>query len=342
MGNKHVRKHLSGIIATITLAFVAVISLTGSGQAFAVTSKTTTNQANTLKISPVRTDLTVKPGETGTVTMKVTNLTKTPMTLQAIENDFVAGDEKGTPALILDANTYAPTHSLKRFMSPLSNVTIPASKTQDVVLTIKVPIDGKPGGYYGAVRFVPLVADGSSSVNLSASAASLILMTVPGDLVEQLNLTNFDIKQDGHAVGGFLNSPDNMSVDVRFTNSGNVQAAPYGQVYVKQGNKVLYTKDFNQDEPRDMVLPDSARKWTVPLDKLGAFGQYTIGATFTYGTSNKSVDISKTIWIVPITYIIAAIVGIVVLILLIVGIWLFLRSYKRRVLNKHGGGGYRR
>lgn len=38
---------------------------------------------------------------------------------------------------------------------------------------------------------------------------------------------------------------------------------------------------------------------------------------------------------------IAAVVGVLVLIALIVGIWLFLRSYKQRVLRSHGGGGGR-
>jgi hypothetical protein len=37
--------------------------------------------------------------------------------------------------------------------------------------------------------------------------------------------------------------------------------------------------------------------------------------------------------------IIAAVVGVLVLIGLIVGIWMFLRNYKRRILHKHGGSG---
>lgn len=89
-------------------------------------------------------------------------------------------------------------------------------------------------------------------------------------------------------------------------------------------------------------LPDSARRWDIPLDKLGKFGKYTIGATFTYGTGNKSIDFSKTIWIIPLSYVIGAVVGLVVLILLIVGIWLGLRAYKGRVIKSSGGGGYRR
>ena len=333
------KKQFSRVIAGATLALGALIVVaTGGSQALAV-SDTTTNNANTLKIAPVRSDIMVKPGEIKKVDMKVTNLTNAPMTIRPIENDFIAGDEKGSPALILDDDKYAPTHSLKRFMVPMKNVTIPAKEMKTVTLTIRVPGDAKAGGYYGAVRFAPVAEDGSKSVNLNASAASLVLMTVPGKLTEELNLTNFDLKQNGKPASGFLTSPDNLGLALRFENKGNVQVAPFGQVYVKEGDKVIYTHDFNQSDPRDMVLPDSARRWDVPLDKLGKFGKYTIGATFTYGTTNKSIEVTKTIWIVPMAYIIGAIVGLLVLIALIVGLWLFLRGYKKRVLRKNSGGG---
>jgi hypothetical protein len=331
-----VKKYLTRIVAVAALAAGATASLVGGSQVLAVGS--TTNNLNTLKISPVRSDITVAPGTSRKVTMKVTNITKAPMTVRPIENDFVAGDEKGTPALILDEDKYAPTHSLKRFMAPLKDVTIPAGETKEIPLMITVPADAKAGGYYGAVRFAPVANDGSKSVNLNASAASIVLLTVPGDLVEKLNLTNFDIKKDDKPVSGFVSNPDNLSLALRFENKGSVQAAPFGQIYVKEGDKVVYTYDFNQGDPRDMVLPDSARRWDVPLDKLGKFGKYTIGATFTYGKENKSIEISKTIWVIPTAYIIGAIVGLLVLIGLIVGIWYFLRHYKRRVLRKHGGG----
>lgn len=341
MGNKHVNKRMLHRVFVATLAFASITAVAIDGQALAAPN-TTTNSASTIKISPVRTDISTAPGKTTTVTMKVSNISKSSMTIRPIENDFVAGDEKGTPALILDADKFAPTHSLKRYMAPLQDITVPAGKTQDVKLTVNVPADAKAGGYYGAVRFVPVTPEGTANVNLNASAASLVLLTVPGDLSEQLKLTNATVKQGESTVGGILQNPDNLHVQFRFENQGNVQVAPFGQVYVKQGDKVIYTSNFNQEQPRGMVLPDSARRWDIPLDKLGKFGKYTIGATFTYGTGNKSIDFSKTIWIIPLSYVIGAVVGIIVLIILIVGIWLGLRSYKRRVIKGSGGGGYRR
>ncbi len=301
------------------------------------------NPANTLKISPVRSDVQIKPGTTQTVQVTVSNLTKSPITVSPIENDFVAGDERGTPALILDADKYAPTHSLKRYMRPLPNLTIEANKGRTVDVVISVPKDAQPGGYFGAIRFAPTDPAGGGQVNLSGSVASLILMTVPGDTVEKLNLTNFDIQQSGKTSSTFFQTPDDLKVALRFQNSGNIQLAPFGQLSVKQGDKIIYTADFNNGSPKDMVLPDSARRWDIPLDKIGTFGHYEIVGTFTYGSKNQTIEVTKSFWVVPMYVIIAAIVGFVVLILLIVGIWLGLRGYKRRILRgQNRGGRYRR
>lgn len=290
------------------------------------------NNNNTLKISPVRSDVTVNPGETKKVSVAVTNLTDATVTVKPIENDFVAGDEKGTPSIILDENSYAPTHSLKRFMLPLQNLTIPPRATQSVDVTITVPKTAQAGGYFGAIRFAPTSPDGSKSVNINASVASLILMTVPGDLVEKLALTNFDVQQNGGVATNFR-TPDNLEVLVRFRNAGNVQSAPFGQINVVKGNKILYKANFNNNDPKDTVLPDSARRWTVPIKKLGKFGKYTIVGNFTYGTKNQSIEIKKTIWIVPTLYIMIALGALALLVLIIVGTIFFLKSYKKRILR---------
>ncbi len=334
------KKYLLRTLIVASLVFGGFALLSGE-QATAVES--TTNNAKTMKISPLRTDLSIAPGKTGVVTVKVTNLTKAPITLQAIQNDFVAGDENGTPALILDEDKYAPTHSLKRFMVPLQNVTIPAEKTQEVKLTIKVPADANPGGYYGAVRFQPVNSGDSGQVNLNASAASLVLLTVPGDTVEKLILTDFNVMQ-GSKSDTIFQSANDLQLAFRLQNTGNIQEGPFGTITVKQGDEVIYSYDFNLDEPREMVLPDSARKWEVPLKNIGSFGNYTVTATLTYGKKNMTIEASKSFWVIPMYVIAIVIAGTLALIGLIVGIWLFLRSYKRRILNNQGrrGGGYRR
>jgi len=323
----------------LLLVATAVTPLIGM-QSVAWADTSTTNAANTLKVSPVRTDVEVPAGTSKTVKVTITNVSDATVMVSPIENDFIAKDESGTPALILNADQYAPTHSLKRYMTPLNNITLDAksSKTVDVVIT--VPKDAHAGGYFGALRFAPASPDGGGQVNLSASVASLILMTVPGNYVEKLNLTDFNVQQNGKD-GTYFQNPNNLSAAFRFENKGDVQEAPFGNISVKKGDKVVYSYDFNQQAPHDVVLPDSARRWDIPLKNIGAFGHYTVEATLTYGKKNQTVNISQSFWVVPFVVIIGGIVGLLVLIGIIIAIVAFLRSYKRRIINSYGRGGRR-
>jgi len=325
--------------AMVTVVAATILTMLVGSQSFAQSNNSTT--ANVLKVSPVRSDIQIKPGESKKVQTVVTNLTKASITVKPIMNDFVAGDERGTPALILDEDKFAPTHSLKRFMKPLPNITIEAGKARQVDVVITVPKDAQAGGYFGAVRFAPTTPDGGGQVNLSGSVASLILLTVPGPVEEKLTLTDFDIQQGGKS-GSFFQSSNDLQATARFTSASNIQVGPFGKVSVKQGDKVVYDTDFNNKTPRDMILPDSARRWDFPLKNIGSFGYYTVNATFTYGSKNQTIEVEKSFWVVPWIVIAVAVGGVLVLILLIVGIWLFLRGYKRRILRSQSGFGRNR
>ncbi len=322
------------IVVAVVIALVAVATLFVGSHSVAAAENAA---ANTLKVSPVRSDVEILPGASKIVQTTVTNLTKSPITVRPIENDFVSGDERGTPALILDADKYAPTHSLKRFMTPLTDVIIPAGKAITINVVITVPKTAQAGGYFGAVRFAPTSPADGGQVNLSASVASLILLTVPGDTVEKLELSDFDIQQGGIAGTNFGSSND-LQASVRFQNKGNVQMGPFGKVSVKEGDKVIYETDFNNNNPREMILPDGARRWDIPLKNIGSFGHYTVSATFTYGKKNQTIEVTKSFWVVPQMLIIATIVGVLAIVGVIVGIWLYMRNRGRHGLHGHRGG----
>lgn len=321
-------------MAILVMAFSLAAALIVGQSSFAQGSGNKSNTANTLKVSPIRTDIEILPGESKTVPVTITNLTKSSISVTPITNDFVAGDDRGTPALILDADKFAPSHSLKRFMGPLKDTTIPAEQSKTVNVVISVPVTAQAGGYFGAVRFAPSDPDGGGQVNLSASVASLILLTVPGDIIEKINLEKFDVQQKG-ANGNFFNTPNDLQVSFAFENKGNVQIGPFGRLSVKKGDSVVYEADFNDKNPRDVILPDSTRRWEMPLDKIDTFGHYDVVATFTYGARNQTIEVTKSFWVIPQWVIIAAIAAVVVLLLVIaLIIFLVIRRRKTRHMPK--------
>ena len=297
------------ITVAAIMATVAAVTLTVAST-FAQTQPDT---ANTLKVSPVRTDVAVDPGETKTVTIIVSNPSDADVQVRPVQNDFIAGDERGTPALILDESESAQVRGLKRFMKPIANVMIPAKGSAAVEVVLDVPSDAKPGGYFGALRFAPVTPDTGGQVNLSASVASIILLQVRGEVAETLSLTDFAIQQN-ETTKAFFTDGSNISVLVRFKNDGGVQLGPMGRISVTKGNDIVYEADFNSTARRDMVLPDSARRWDVPLNDISGFGRYTVTATFTYGSTNQSIEVTKVFWVIPVWVIIASIVAFLVIV----------------------------
>lgn len=290
---------LAGLAALFIVGF-SIISYSPEAEAQAIKT------ANTLKVSPVRTDIEVLPGARKVVQVTITNLAETRVTVRPVANDFIAGDERGTAALILDEDAYAPTHSLKRFMSPLSSVVIGPKESKTINVVIAVPSTAQAGGYFGSVRFMPSDPDDGGQVNLSPSVASLILLKVPGATVEDLRVTTFEVQKQGKA-GVYFSKPDNLQLFTRFENKGNLQVAPRGKIYVQRGRDVVYEADFNMGTPADMILPDSARRWDVPLRDIGTFGRYTVTATFTYGEKNQTIELERVFWALPLWILISAV-----------------------------------
>lgn len=331
-------KKLSHIISALLVA--VGLATAGVVPALAATATQTSGSANGLKVSPVRTDLTINPGSSQTLTITVQNVTTVQATFQAIVNDFVAASgENGQPSLLLNPNQYAPSHSLKRYVAPIPDITIPAGQTAQVKVTINIPKDAAGGGYFGAVRFAPAGSNGGNqNVTLSASVGSLILVKVPGDIKDDLLIQSFDTRGSADANSGnsFFTSNNSIYAVVRFNNQGNVQEEPFGKILLKKGNKVLQTTEINNTDPKGNVLPGSIRRFSVKLDKVGSFGKYTIEGNFGYGSNGQLLSASSTFYVVPVLLIVLAIIVLLIILFLIFGLPRAMRRYNQRVLRRAG------
>lgn len=281
------------------------------------------------KVFPIRTDLTINRGSSKSVTVYLQNVSGTTEKVTSVFDDFVANpNESGSPDLLLNGESNH-RHGLKQFvsLSPASFSLAPQAE-ETVKVNITVPKDADSGGYYGAVRFAPASLNGQKNVNLSASVASLVLIKVPGNYSEDVSVQSFSAARNGVS-GSFFTSSNNLQALVVFKNSGEVQEEPFGKVILLKGNKQLGTFPVNQVSPPGNVLPGSARKFSTNLSGVGSFGKYTLNGNFGYGSKGQLLSVSTTFWVVPLAWIIGAIVVVVIIILLIVW-WVHKRSQRRR------------
>lgn len=322
---------LGGIYSALSILIASSMATV----ALAAASASSTGTGNGYKISPVRVDLTVNKGASQTVTVYVQNVSSAKEDLQVVVNDFQArNDESGAPALLLNGQK-AGSHGLKQYISIL-NPTLSLQPNEQKAISVRISIPGNAvaGGYYGAIRVAPAGAVGDKNINLAASVASLILVKVPGNLTEQLSIAGFSAESKNGSPHTIFTSDKGLKAAVRFQNSGNIQEQPFGKILLKKGSKILKTYEINNSDLRGNVLPDSIRKFTVDLGKVGSFGKYTLQGSFGYGSNGQLLSASTTFYIIPVGIVVLALVILLVVLFLIFGLPKIIRGHDQRVLRR--------
>ena len=290
-----------------------------------------------VKVSPVRVEEIVDPGEVMDVAMKVTNNSNEPKTFYAYLRDFTAEDESGRARLI------APGTEDGSFMSSWIEITTEgvefgAGEEKIIPYRVRVPAEAGPGGYYGAILFgttPPKLFLGSedkgAGMAIAQQTGSLILLQVKGDVHEEARVREFNT--DKRVYG----TPFDARFLVRIENLGNVHVKPVGLLTVRNmfGKEVAVIK---MNEGGANVLPKSIRRFEYGWGGETGFGRYRAGLGISYGTAanrggqgKQSLVTEIYFWIIPWKIIIPALS---VLILFGGLFYLFLRLYKNKAVRR--------
>jgi len=309
---------------------VLILSMTVS-----TVSAATNNNPNGFQVSPVRTELTINRGDSQTVNITIANPTNSQLATRALVNDFIANtDESGAPLLITDNSVPLPHNNFISLVSPIPNFVLLPKQSTTMPVRITVPANANAGGYYGAIRFAPASLGTTSNIGLSATVGSLFLITVPGNLVEKLNLIQLSAAHSNGDPSWFFVSGD-LAVMTRLQNVGDIHVQPFGTVIVKDMfGHVLTQYEFNPAVPdRSNVLPDSVRKFVDKLPKHHWFGRYTIQESIAYqqGTGNL-LYAHASFWYVSQWYLVALLV--IVVLLFVVIYWRIEHNKKKRYSHR--------
>lgn len=287
--------------------------------------------ANGFTVSPVRNIISVDKGQTTIVPITVENPSESPVTVQAIINDFLpSNDESGVPRIITNNNTTLPLDNFISLVKPVPDFYLGADQQKIVNVTVDVPSNAISGDYYGALRFAP-VNSGGGVVALNATVATIFLLTVPGNLYQKLALVQFSAADvNGNASSFFSNGQ--LSMVTRLTNNGTTHSEPFGNIIIKNMfGKVVDNVQFNNSTPRASILTQSTRKFTTTLKKQKWLGYYTATISIGYGTTISYLITAKTsFWYIPLWL---EILVIAVIVLIVVAIVWFVR---RRRASKFG------
>ena len=289
-----------------------------------------------LEIAPPVLNLKADPGETIQAKISLRDVSSSPLLVTNEINDFTAVGEDGTPKIILEEAEPSP-YSIVKWISPIPSITLKARQIQNVPVTINIPKDAAPGGYYGVVRFTatPPEIEGNG-VSLSTSIGALIFVRVNGDAKEKISIEEFYVGKDDKK--GFIFNSTPLQFTERIKNEGNVHEQPIGRILVKDlfGRPAV---NLNVNLEGRNVLPGTIRKFQVPLDKTAIgdrtlIGPYTATLTVKYGSSGQTVTQDLTFWIIPWKIILIVLAVIVVL---IIGGRFGIKRYNEWIVSKSRG-----
>ncbi|HSX46921.1 MAG TPA: hypothetical protein VLF87_02960 [Patescibacteria group bacterium] len=323
------REKMKRLIKSALVALTLGVTVGSLSLGFAVAQQKQ-DVANGFQISPVRSDLTIDKGKSLDLTISIQNPTSVATVAVPVVNDFVASDkEDGEPRLILDEKTPPPKNDFKKLVGSIDQVQLGPKEKKDITVKISVPDDANAGGYYGAIRFAPGVAGQTSTVGLTASVGTIVLVRVPGNLTEKLDLIQLSAEQNNKAKS-FFTSGD-VSILTRLKNSGDIHVQPFGKVQVKNTfGRVVYQYEFNKET--NSILPDSTRRFDDALNAKHLVGRYTIESNLGYGQGGALITAKTAFWYIPSV----VLYGLLLLIVIVVAlVYWVIRKANRRRQHKH-------
>jgi hypothetical protein len=172
-----------------------------------------------LSITPPLIKNNVSPGQIWKSQVKLVNNNPIPLKAYVRVQDFRGRSDNGTVEFIdKNPNPEESKDMLSSWIELLDDaIEIPPYESRDIPFVIIVPEDASPGGHYAAIlagTSPPEPAAGGSSIAVSSLLASLLLVTVKGDVIEEGSIREFSTDKS------FYSRP-HVDFTVGFDNQGN-------------------------------------------------------------------------------------------------------------------------
>lgn len=254
-------------------------------------------QVGDFVVGPGKIEVTVKPGETVTKYMTITNRISDGRSFGVAVEDM-SGSADPTQSVVLLGDARGP-YTLKDDVFFHDNkVDLNLGERAVVPITITMPQNAQPGGYYGAVLVSTLETRPKNqevTTDIQSPIISrvgvLLFITVSGKVDTSGSLTKFSTIGDKW---WFQSGPVNLGL--LFENTGSVYLNPYGEVKVQN----IFGEEVGLVEVDPwFVLPKSLRLREVTWDRQLLLGRYTFTAKINRGYGDIVDEKVFHIWVLP-------------------------------------------
>lgn len=291
-------KRASVLMLGLIFTASVILSVTSVGRA-----QQNGNGGSGLSISPTRSELRIERGKTDEVKVSVRNVTRGAIVAKPFVADFESDNETGEPKLLVDTSK-RNSASIFNFVKGLTDVPLAPGENKELTYTITIPSDAPAGAYYGAIAYRAVPANQANTdgdggqVALTANVASLVLVEVPGDITEKIQIMSIKALSNGKGGSLFAKKPTHAGITIK--NLGNSFAKPFGTVTLtNMSGKQIHSYEINNSTPRSNILPKTSRTFTDEIKNISKPGRYTITANISFGSGGEVISQKTSFWYVP-------------------------------------------
>jgi hypothetical protein len=263
-----------GALSVLLSGFPALAQTTGSS----------------IAISPLTFEITANPGDVITNTVRIFNGSSDPVTVLIHVEDFAPTGETGQAVIEKAEST---NYSIATWTSVDEQEKVIDPGIAGLVnFTIRVPLNAEPGGHYGAITAeVRGAAPGGGGSAIAQKVAALLLLSVAGDVQENLELVDF------RGPSGPVLNAGAITLTSRFENKGTVHLKPRGFVTITD----MFGKEVAQVAlDQRNVLPGTKRVIETTWQPQGfTIGRMRAQLTAIYGSKNEPLAASVEFWVIP-------------------------------------------
>ncbi|MFT7644584.1 MAG: hypothetical protein ACI9BF_000233 [Candidatus Paceibacteria bacterium] len=246
-------------------------------------------------VGPGRSEIELSPGDTVIKEITVTNRISDNRTFK-LEIEDISGSSDGSSAVSLTGKERGP-YSIRDYISfPEDSFELKLGERARIPVTISVPPDAEPGGFYGSVLVSTVQNSDSDNVAaprspVIARVGSLFFLTVKGDAVKEGETLGVSLIN-----GSWWYERGPIELGILYENTGSVHVNPYGELAITNmfGEEV----GFIELEPW-FVLPTSLRIREVTWDREFLLGRYTVKVKINRGYEDVVDEVSVAFWVLP-------------------------------------------
>jgi hypothetical protein len=232
-------------------------------------------------ISPLAHTVTVDPGDTVTIDIRITNTQSVPIQMKPDVRGIHIDEQTGRHIVV----EHTP---LRGWVLPQEPLQIDPTQEVIVPYTFQIPSTATPGAYAGMLTAA--ISTESGQIQAEIELGSLLTVYVAGDIVESLSLRQF------HIVESHIRDSQ-RNVLVEFENEGNIHVDVQSELIMVRPNGTEMSRI-----PIDIttVFSGMRRQAIVPVQiPEQHIGPLEIRIDTTYGITNKFVGASITLWHIP-------------------------------------------